>query len=244
MSSITWKQAESRKKHKMKALLRGNEKTAAQKRREKGKTALYRHYNAEGKLLYVGISLNHLARLTQHRSSAHWYEDIVQVTIEWFATRDEAENAEQMAIIGENPLHNEKRPDADKNAHFIQRLKQEDLLKDLPANPQVLNAMWNMAERVVEMQKAMEKQEEEFERVKDLWNDIVRNVDRSNDYQSWVIQAADAEELKERTKEISDLQSRLTHIENHLVRSPKDQKESAWYFKREIERNRDEHEAA
>lgn len=244
MSSITWKQAESRKKHKMKALLRGNEKTAAQKRREKGKTALYRHYNAEGKLLYVGISLNHLARLTQHRSSAHWYEEIVQVTIEWFATRDEAENAEQVAIIGENPLHNEKRPDADKNAHFIQRLKQEDLLKDLPANPQTLNAMWNMAERVVEMQRAMEKQEEEFERVKDLWNDIVRNVTRSNDYQSWVIQDVEAEELKERTKEVADMQSRLTRIENHLMMSPKEQKERSWFFIREIERNRDEHEAA
>lgn len=228
----------------MKALLRGNEKTAAQKKREKGKTALYRHYNAEGKLLYVGISLNHLARLTQHRSSAHWYEDIVQVTIEWFTTRDEAENAELVAIIAENPLHNEKRPDAEKNYQYIQRLKQEDLLKDLPANPQTLNAMWNMAEKVVEMQRAMAEQEEEFERVKDLWNDIVRNVTRSNDYQSWVIQGVEAEELKERTKEVADMQARLTELENHVMRSPKEQKEANWYFKRAVERNRDKHEAA
>ena len=94
------------------------------------------------------------------------------------------------------------------------------------------------------MKKEMEEQQEEFERVKDLWNDIVRNVTRSNDYQSWVIQDVEAEELKERTKEAADMQRRLTHIENHLMLSPKEQKERSWFLTREIKRSRDEHEAA
>jgi hypothetical protein len=39
-----------------------------------GETELYRHYDAEGNLLYVGISLNSVVRLTQHRQASGWFD--------------------------------------------------------------------------------------------------------------------------------------------------------------------------
>lgn len=70
------------------------------------KTKLYRHFDSNKKLLYVGISLNSVARLAQHRDAAHWFEDIATVTIETFSTREEALAAERNAIINENPVCN------------------------------------------------------------------------------------------------------------------------------------------
>jgi hypothetical protein len=54
------------------------------------RTALYRHFDADGRLLYVGISM----------------QDIATVRIEWFYSRKEALQAELRAITTENPAHN------------------------------------------------------------------------------------------------------------------------------------------
>jgi hypothetical protein len=67
---------------------------------------LYRHFDADGKLLYVGRALNALERLTVHRDNAPWYYEITTVTIERFATYRELLDAEQVAIRRENPRHN------------------------------------------------------------------------------------------------------------------------------------------
>ena len=69
-------------------------------------TSLYRHYNSEKKLLYVGVSLNALNRLGQHSDHSHWFNTITNVTIEHFDTRDAALAAEYAAILNEAPLHN------------------------------------------------------------------------------------------------------------------------------------------
>jgi len=70
------------------------------------KTALYRHFDADGMLLYLGISLNSVARTAQHRACAHWFRDIARIAIEWHDTREAAEGAERAAIRNERPMHN------------------------------------------------------------------------------------------------------------------------------------------
>jgi predicted GIY-YIG superfamily endonuclease len=70
------------------------------------KNYLYRHFDKDGILLYVGISLNHMARLGQHKAASSWFEKIATVTIEQFETRPEALRAETNAIVNEKPLHN------------------------------------------------------------------------------------------------------------------------------------------
>lgn len=70
------------------------------------KTALYRHYNKDGVLLYVGISLSAVARLSQHNHKSCWAHEIVNMTTEWLGSRPEALIAEKKAIKEEKPLHN------------------------------------------------------------------------------------------------------------------------------------------
>lgn len=67
---------------------------------------LYRHFDAEGRLLYVGISLSAVFRLSQHKSVSHWVPEIARVTIENFPSREDAIKAERAAIRSEKPLHN------------------------------------------------------------------------------------------------------------------------------------------
>jgi len=83
------------------------------------RTALYRHFDSDGRLLYVGISLSAVRRLGQHQQHAHWFGAIVRVDIEWHATRLLALEAEAYAIARENPLHNTARPQPPKGATLL-----------------------------------------------------------------------------------------------------------------------------
>jgi transcriptional regulator with XRE-family HTH domain len=69
-------------------------------------TTLYRHFDAAGRLLYVGVALGPVARLQQHASQSSWVRDIARMTIERFPTRTAAEQAERDAIRVEQPVHN------------------------------------------------------------------------------------------------------------------------------------------
>jgi hypothetical protein len=67
--------------------------------------SLYRHFDINGRLLYVGISLNAAARLSQHRTSK-WFNEIASVTVEHFDDAQAAKRAEGEAIFKELPLYN------------------------------------------------------------------------------------------------------------------------------------------
>jgi hypothetical protein len=69
-------------------------------------THLYRHFDPDGRPLYVGISVSAYARLAEHRSGAHWFGSVATMTVESFPTRAEAEAAEKEAIALENPAWN------------------------------------------------------------------------------------------------------------------------------------------
>jgi len=69
-------------------------------------TDLYRYFDADGKLLYVGISLSALNRAIQHKSSAGWWSQQRTMTRETHPTRSAAEEAERRAIATEKPIHN------------------------------------------------------------------------------------------------------------------------------------------
>ncbi len=71
-------------------------------------TKLYRHFDMQGRLLYVGISLSAIQRLGQHQKESRWFDSITRVEIETFRTRDEAMVAEAKAIATEHPLYNQK----------------------------------------------------------------------------------------------------------------------------------------
>lgn len=69
-------------------------------------TYLYRHFAADGALLYVGISLSWPARTKAHVQGSTWFDQVARVEIEQFPTRDEALAAERDAIKSERPRFN------------------------------------------------------------------------------------------------------------------------------------------
>lgn len=83
------------------------------------KTALYRHFDTSGALLYVGVSLSAVARLAQHKQTAHWFEQLARVDVEWFDSRFEALEAEAIAITRELPRHNVQHARPPKGATVI-----------------------------------------------------------------------------------------------------------------------------
>jgi hypothetical protein len=71
---------------------------------------LYRHFDATGRLLYVGISLFAFRRLAAHERNAGWWKDVRTVTITPpYRTRAEvAAAAEIEAIRNEKPRYNQQ----------------------------------------------------------------------------------------------------------------------------------------
>lgn len=69
-------------------------------------TAVYRMYDAQGALLYVGQSVNPATRPMQLSDHRRWVTDIASMTLHWFPTRQDALREEERAIRAEKPLHN------------------------------------------------------------------------------------------------------------------------------------------
>jgi predicted GIY-YIG superfamily endonuclease len=75
---------------------------------------LYRHFDEAGSLLYVGISLSAVNRLSRHSHGSRWFSEIARVEIEKFGTREAAHEAETEAIRRERPkynVHHVKKPE-------------------------------------------------------------------------------------------------------------------------------------
>lgn len=71
-----------------------------------GPTDLYRQYDKDENLLYIGISINARARHVQHKVSSEWVAEVATIRIENYSTRADAEKAEREAIANERPLYN------------------------------------------------------------------------------------------------------------------------------------------
>jgi hypothetical protein len=74
--------------------------------REDLPTAVYRFFDADSRLLYVGITCNPKMRFRDHQRLSHWWPAQQSVTVDWKDTRGEALAEEAAAILAEDPLHN------------------------------------------------------------------------------------------------------------------------------------------
>lgn len=74
---------------------------------EPERTALYRHFGADGELLYIGISKDPDGRWADHRANPKpWVHRAARRIDEWYDSRPEALAAEEAAIRAERPGHN------------------------------------------------------------------------------------------------------------------------------------------
>jgi hypothetical protein len=72
-------------------------------------TTLYRYYDAQQRLLYVGITCRGAKRAAEHAKTQPWWPRQVWMRSEHFDTWAEAEEAERVAIKAEKPECNEQR---------------------------------------------------------------------------------------------------------------------------------------
>jgi hypothetical protein len=83
------------------------------------KSYLYRHFDKNGQLLYVGRSITPLSRHDTHRSASYWFDDIECIKIEKLSIYTDAVVAEYQAIKREKPRHNVNRTDAYKDTLLL-----------------------------------------------------------------------------------------------------------------------------
>ncbi len=120
------------------------------------KAVVYRHFNAEGRLLYIGSSRKPFTRMATHLKDAAWCEQIANVTFTWYETEAEAQEAEWDAIVAERPDHNvvglvRSKP-ADSGSNVFARVTaavgtQRELARALGVTPQPLTK-WKNRDRV------------------------------------------------------------------------------------------------
>lgn len=67
---------------------------------------LYRFWNADDVLLYIGITGDPATRWGQHGEDKGWWREVSRVTVQHFADRRGLEDAEVAAIRTEHPVHN------------------------------------------------------------------------------------------------------------------------------------------
>lgn len=67
---------------------------------------LYRLFDAQDNLLYVGVTFMPGNRFDQHRREKHWWDQVARKEIEPFESRSSALDAERSVIAAEAPRHN------------------------------------------------------------------------------------------------------------------------------------------
>jgi predicted GIY-YIG superfamily endonuclease len=67
---------------------------------------VYRCYDKDERLLYVGMTSGRMRRFFRHSSDKEWWREIVRLELAHFETVEQAKEAETEAIIKESPKHN------------------------------------------------------------------------------------------------------------------------------------------
>lgn len=78
--------------------------------REDSPTTVYRLFDADGNLLYVGCTNGVKARFKTHQATKEWWTEVVLADLEHFPNRQQAIAAEAEAIRNEQPKYNAVTP--------------------------------------------------------------------------------------------------------------------------------------
>jgi predicted GIY-YIG superfamily endonuclease len=85
---------------------------------------LYRVYDAQGVLLYIGITMHPASRFAQHSEDKPWWADVADIRVEHCGSREEVLAAERDAIKCEHPrfnvVHNRNRTAKPSQATYAQ----------------------------------------------------------------------------------------------------------------------------
>lgn len=71
-----------------------------------GWAAVYRLFDKDGRLLYIGSTVDPDRRWQQHRRERRWWSEVAGYKLDWHQGRSRAYKAEDAAIKAERPLYN------------------------------------------------------------------------------------------------------------------------------------------
>jgi hypothetical protein len=139
---------------------------------------LYRHYDAQGVLLYVGISHSAALRASQHKKESCWYYQSATMTIENFNSREKAAEAEIAAIKNERPMFNIMGSYRDPIASpqlFVKKIERKCNAKALQDEIiQIeLDRLENEEKLLMQKAKAEKKQKQILDEIASLENEIL-----------------------------------------------------------------------
>jgi excinuclease UvrABC nuclease subunit len=87
-------------------------------------TGLYRVYDGADGLLYIGVSKHFGVRWQQHAQKRPWWNERRRMTVDFYDDREEALDAEALAIFNEQPKYNVLHR---KQAQRLKRLQQPEV---------------------------------------------------------------------------------------------------------------------
>ncbi|MCR4303715.1 MAG: hypothetical protein NUV63_05740 [Gallionella sp.] len=92
--------------------------------------ALYRCLGKNGKPIYIGMSLSIYRRITAHKNSSHWFNEVHSITISRFLNIDSCRLAEKKAIFHERPKYNKQEMEKE-NQKRLRRNRDQTLKRNL-----------------------------------------------------------------------------------------------------------------
>ncbi|UPZ27662.1 GIY-YIG nuclease family protein [Streptomyces sp. LRE541] len=163
-----------------------------------GRTAIYRLFDCDDKLIYVGISNNPRSRWTDHSVSKPWWGEVATREIEWHDTRNDAERIERREIGAHRPKWNVAPGMPDRKEPEVRRVPRKGWTPP--------DALVELFSRYEQEQEAVGKLRDELERA--IVAEMLAGVssDRMAKFFSWEAQtfrriskAAGVPPLRERT---------------------------------------------
>jgi excisionase family DNA binding protein len=111
--------------------------------------SVYRLYDADDALLYVGITSGGARRLNDHRRAQGWWAQVHRATFEHHATRLAARIREDEAIAAERPRHNRTGGQPPRRTHSTADplLTVDEVAARLKVNPETVRR-WLRAKRI------------------------------------------------------------------------------------------------
>lgn len=85
--------------------------------------SVYRHFDKDGLLLYVGCSINIPQRMLKHASFSNWWSRVTTITIERYDSEFTARDAERTAIETEDPEFNKNCRGGATNAEAVESVQ-------------------------------------------------------------------------------------------------------------------------
>jgi len=118
---------------------------------------IYKFYNVNNELLYVGITNSMKLRLRQHKQDKPWANEIKKICVSDKMTRNEAHIYEIYYIANENPLYNVDYLNGGKVSFIISELLFKEYKKEKrkKINIEILVDMYNKGKTIEEIAKEL-----------------------------------------------------------------------------------------